>query len=209
MLFISYQELERILVLMNTFQLLEEIRGIAKNGLHYSKNEYDQERYNRLLELCCQKYSEILGLDLEIALQIFLKEAGNITPKIGVNSAIFDNDKLLITKRLDDKCWELPGGWAELGEAPGQTVERELKEETSIIIKAINVIDVFTRLPGDFNQTFTSYHILYDCIIIEGDFRPSNETTEIMFIDRLDINDVSWHRDHFSLAKKAFEYKSI
>jgi len=200
--------MERILLLMNTLQLLEEIRGIAQNGLHYSKNEYDQERYNRLLDLCCQKYSDILGLDLEIVLKIFLKDTGHITPKIGVNSAIFDHDKLLITKRLEDKSWELPGGWAELGEAPCQTAERELKEETSIKIKAINVIDVFTRLPGDFNQTFTSYHILYDCIIIEGDFRPSNETTEMMFIDNSNINNVSWHRDHFSLAKKAFEYKS-
>lgn len=190
---------------MNTLQLLEEIKGIAQNGLHYSKNEYDQQRYTRLLELCCQQYSDISGIESTILSNILLEEAGHITPKIGVNAAVFDGDLLLITKRSDDNSWELPGGWAELGESPFQTAEREVKEETSFSIKAIKLIDVFTRLPGDYNQTFTSYHILLKGIIMEGEFQPSNETTEMKFINKQNIIDIHWHRDHYKMAFKAFE----
>ena len=36
---------------MNPLALLDELRTIARNGLTYAQNEYDLERYERLLEL--------------------------------------------------------------------------------------------------------------------------------------------------------------
>jgi len=190
---------------MNILKLLEEIRGIAQNGLYYSKNEYDQERYNQLLNLCSKQYSNLFGFSSKIISETFLKDIGHVTPKIGVNAAIYDGTKLLVTRRSDDNCWELPGGWAELGETPYQTVERELKEETSLCIKVQELIDVFTRIPGDFNQTFTSYHLLFKAIIVDGIFETSLETTAMKFITKSKIADLKWHKDHNKMAEKVFE----
>jgi len=190
---------------MNIIELLEQIRGIAQNGLYYSKNEYDKERYNQLLNLCSEQYSDLFGLSSKIISETFLNDVGHITPKIGVNAAIFDGTKLLVTKRSYYNCWELPGGWAELGETPYQTIERELKEETSLCIKAEELIDVFTRIPGDFNQTFTSYHLLFKAIIIDGIFETSLETTAMKFITKSDIADLKWHKDHYKMAEIVFE----
>ena len=40
--------------------LLEELQIIARNGLAYSPNVYDRERYERLLELTCNQYADLL-----------------------------------------------------------------------------------------------------------------------------------------------------
>ena len=49
---------------MDIFSILEEVQIIARNGLNYSTNLYDRERYERLLNLAAQNYSELLDLPL-------------------------------------------------------------------------------------------------------------------------------------------------
>ncbi len=189
--------------------LLEKVKGIAKNGLYYSNNDYDRQRYAELIEVCSQKYAEILDIDTEIIKKSFLKESGMVSPITGVNAAIFENNQLLIAKRKDDSHWELPGGWMELGETPRETLQREIQEELSIEIKPNKIIEIITRKPGDFSQTFTSMHILIYSEIISGVFIESNETSEIMWITINEIDKISWHRDHRNFAEVAFRYKSI
>lgn len=186
--------------MVNELRILEEIKSIAQNGLYYAKDEFDKKRYERLLKICCQEYADSLKIDIEAT--NFLKELGQITPKIGINAAIIKEGKLFIAKRKDDLCWEVPGGWAEVGEAPRQSIEREVIEETNLRVKALEVIEVFARLSGE--QLFTSYHILFRCELIGGEFKPSNETSEVKWIKKEEIENIQWHKDHFELAKKAF-----
>ena len=45
---------------MDISELLEELQTIARNGLNYSQNVYDRERYERLLTLSCsQGYADL------------------------------------------------------------------------------------------------------------------------------------------------------
>jgi ADP-ribose pyrophosphatase YjhB (NUDIX family) len=191
---------------MNFLTALEEIRGIAQNGLMYCNNEYDRLKYSRLLEIAIAQYSEYLELDKTKIAELFSSHTGIITPKVGVNAAVFHENKLLISLRKDDHCWELPGGWAELGESPRNTIIRELKEETSIDIVPEHVLEVFSRIPGDFNQPYTSFHILYFAKYISGEFQESNETSEIKWITSNEIESIKWHRDHKEFARAAFKY---
>lgn len=41
---------------MDIFSLLDELQTIARNGLTFAKDPYDQERYERLLELATAYY---------------------------------------------------------------------------------------------------------------------------------------------------------
>lgn len=190
---------------MNNLQFLEVIKGIAQNGIYYSKNEYDLVRYQKLLELVNHQYADILDIDYAKIREIFQKEQGISSPKVGINAAIFKEGKLLITQRVDDQLWELPGGWAELNESPREVIVREIAEETSIDINPLEIIEVLTRKPGDYSLTYTSYHIVIRAEIIKGEFKSSTETKAMRFIDSDEIEDIEWHRDHATMALKAFE----
>ncbi len=194
---------------MEFIHFLEQLKGIAQTGLYYSKDLHDRQRYTKLLELTCQVTSEKLNLDLELVKRNFSEEAGFAAPKVGVNAAVFKDKTLLVAKRKDDGCWELPGGWAELGESPRETLVRELMEETSLSVEPLEIIDVFTRLPGDFSLYYSSFHILIKCLITSGNFSPSDETSEVKFLNEDELETLEWHRDHMEMALKAFRNQNL
>ncbi len=65
-----------------------------------------------------------------------------IQPKlsVGVVGVVLDaaGERVLLVEHLfhADQPWGLPGGWLERGEEPRQTVERELREETGLRVRA-------------------------------------------------------------------------
>lgn len=63
-----------------------------------------------------------------------------LNPSIGAVGVIFDEKgRLLVVRRSKDPAkgtWHLPGGFVEVGESIEQAVEREVKEELNIEIKA-------------------------------------------------------------------------
>src|ERR1043166_5743347 len=99
---------------MDILPLLDELATIARNGLNYTENPYDRERYERLLALTSQYYGQALDLPPEEVRQRLSGELGYITPKVGAHGAIFDEDgKILLVRRTDDGKWCLPCGWVD------------------------------------------------------------------------------------------------
>lgn len=189
----------------NRLSLLEHIRSIAQQGLHYANNPYDMERYEKLLELASKEYSEISDVKSNIIIENFKNELGHVTPKVGVNGVIFSSDrKILLERRADDGTWGIIGGWCEAGESPQESLKREFLEETGLVVSVNELVDIFTRKPADFGQPHTSYHPLYICEIMDGNLQLSFESLEIGFykIDEVE----KWHGDHFQMAKSAYGY---
>ena len=113
---------------MDIFSLLDELLSIARNGLHFTSNAYDRERYERLMELATQTYSELLQVPAGAIRARFLSELGCITPKIGADGAIFNQSgEILLMERADGSGWCLPCGWVEPNEKPIEAVVREVR----------------------------------------------------------------------------------
>ncbi len=190
--------------------LLEELRSIAQLGLHYATGDaYDQARYKRLLELAGTEYTELTGLDTDILLARFQAELGHVTPKVGADAAIFDDqDRLLLVKRRDDGCWGLPAGWCDMNETPRQAIERELKEELNLECDAQELIEVFTRLPGDYGSPHTTYHLLFHVKYLSGipQCQPEEVTDWGWFGPDAELD---WHRDHQKSAQKAWASRDV
>ena len=187
--------------------LLDELRSIAQLGLNYSKDNYDRERYERLLEIASHQYEELSSIPASEIEKRFRKELGYITPKVGVSASIFDDKGYqLLVKRTDDFSWCLPCGWAEVGETPEESLQREVVEETGLEVQVINQIRLGSRMPGDFNLPHTTYHLQFHCVVTGGSIRESHETTDIGYYDVATIND--WHLDHKIEADTAQDYWS-
>ena len=183
-------------------ELLDEIRAIGQLGLTYAENGYDRERYERLLRLACDEYEDLTGIPSEQIQQKFREELGYVTPRVGLDAAIFDEEgKLLIIQRSDDLKWGLPCGWAEVGESPREGIERELQEELGVEVKAGPIIDVFSRKPAPTHQLFASYHLLFHCELVRGTLVRTEEAIDFGYFHPAEVP--SWHNDHRERAECA------
>jgi ADP-ribose pyrophosphatase YjhB (NUDIX family) len=188
---------------MDILPLLDEVQTLARNGLTYATNPYDRERYQRLLALTSQYYDAVVNLPAPEVQQRLAAELGHITPKVGVDAAIFDdNGHILLMQRADDRSWCLPCGWVEPNESPAEAIARETREETGLEICPVALVDVFTRLPSLSYGPHTVVSVVYYCIVVGGTMRLSHEGLALRYWP---ISDVSmWHKDHHRLAVAAY-----
>lgn len=191
----------------NWLMVLDEVRALALNGLHHAENSHDRERYDRLLKLASGEFARLSGETDAWVKEKFLEEVGYVTPKVGVDAAIFDPEgKLLLTQRRDDRCWCLPCGWAEVGESAYDAAAREVFEETCVTVEVKSVIEVFSRFAGTHQQVFSSYHILFYCERIAGDPKSTPESAVSGYFHHEDVK--PWHKDHLERVKAAYRFRT-
>src|ERR1041384_8583316 len=111
-------------------QWAREIFSMSQAGLTYSQNDFDIERYKRLQEISAEMIASRSELAKEAVLESFSMQAGYITPKIDVRGAVVHENKILLIQERMDERWAMPGGWADLGNAPASVAEREVWEES-------------------------------------------------------------------------------
>ena len=113
-----------------------EIQAVAQTGLAFTKDIYDQQRYEQLRRLASRMMAEISGAKVEFVDQIFAEQSGYATPKIDVRGAIFKDDRiLLVQERADAGRWTLPGGWADVNSSPSECVVAEVREEAGLEVR--------------------------------------------------------------------------
>ena len=54
------------------------------------------------------------------------------TPRIAAGALFVDGDRILLVRKTYGNGWDIPGGYAEIGESPAVACQRELKEELGI-----------------------------------------------------------------------------
>jgi 8-oxo-dGTP diphosphatase len=93
-------------------------------------------------------------------------------PLLGVGALIFRRDSILLVQRGKEPLkgyWSLPGGLVEAGERLESAVEREVAEETGLVVRAQYLAEVFQRIMRD-EQGRTEYHYVladYVCRVVQ------------------------------------------
>jgi len=188
---------------MDILALLDELQTIARNGLHFSSNPYDRERYQRLMELTTGKYGELLDVPAEQIRERFSQELGYITPKVGADAAIFNpQGEILLMERADGSGWCLPCGWVEPNEKPVEAVVREAREETGLELEVKQLVGVFTRLHSVANGPHTMIAVVHLCETIGGELTLSHEGLALRYwpIGKMQ----AWHANHETYARAAY-----
>ena len=189
---------------MDIFSLLDSIQTIARNGLNYPTSEFDKERYERLLSIAIHTYSELLSAPEEAIRAKFRDEIGHITPKVGTDAAIFnENNEILLMDRSDGSGWCLPCGFVEPNESPSEGIVREVLEETGLEIKVDRLVGVFTRKPSVEWGIHTTVAIVHLCQITGGQLKTSHEGRALKYwvIDDME----NWHATHEIYARSAYK----
>jgi ADP-ribose pyrophosphatase YjhB (NUDIX family) len=183
-----------------------EIFSLSQAGLAYSKNPFDIARYKRLQEITAEMIASETELAEQSILMSFSMQAGYATPKIDVRAAVVKDGKILMVQEAADGRWAMPGGWADLGNAPASVAEREVMEESGFKVRAekvIAVVDANRIQPLEF---YHAYKIIFLCTLLGGEARPSTETLAVDFFSPNQLPPLSIYRTNESMLAEVFAH---
>ncbi|HEX6871456.1 MAG TPA: NUDIX hydrolase N-terminal domain-containing protein, partial [Micromonosporaceae bacterium] len=83
---------DRLPVEIRIGQLAEELRAIAANGLHYTDNPYDQDRYQRTRDLAAELHALVTGGSIVEVQREYVEQPHQRTPAVGADAAVFDDE---------------------------------------------------------------------------------------------------------------------
>lgn len=159
------------------------LQAIAQNGLAYTDNVFDKERFEEIRQIAAEMLVEPSGLPLEKVEQLFCNESGYQTPKIDTRAAIVEDGKILLVQESDGR-WALPGGWCDVDQSVMDNTIKEVKEETGLDARADKVIAILDKAK---NNPATSAHrvtkIFILCTSLGGHFVPNIETIDCQYFE--------------------------
>ena len=174
---------------------VQRLQAIAHNGLLYSDNAYDIERYEKIRDLAVEMAAAHTGAELEQIENIYAQEKGYMTPKVDVRGAVFKNDTILLVQEKADGLWSLPGGWADIGDSPSKAIEREIYEESGYEARAVKLIAVYDRNQHHHDPyPFHAYKVFFMCELLGGKALTTHETTAVGFFAESELPSLSTTR---------------
>ncbi|MGD1890696.1 MAG: NUDIX hydrolase [Cyclobacteriaceae bacterium] len=185
----------------------QRIQSIAQAGLTYGENDYDLERYQELLQLSACILADYTNVPFEKITDLFDREEGYLTPKVDVRGVIFQDDKLLMVQEKSDRCWTVPGGWADVGYSPSEIAVKEVQEEAGIDVVPERLLAVLDKKCHAHPPTpFYTYKIFIQCRYVAGTVAPGAETQDAAFFALSELPSLSEERLTQSQAELLFDF---
>ncbi|MGH9686355.1 MAG: NUDIX hydrolase [Candidatus Acidiferrales bacterium] len=131
-------------------------------------------------------------------------------PIVGVGGVIISNGRVLLIKRGSPPLegqWSIPGGLLEVGETLMEGVRRELREETAIEVRPLDLIEVFERIELD-GSGKSRYHFVvldYLCQALGGEARAGSDVTDVAWATAEELAEYSLSSTATRVILKAFE----
>jgi ADP-ribose pyrophosphatase YjhB (NUDIX family) len=180
---------------LSWIDLAQRLHAIGQTGLTYAKDPYDRERYDELIRLASSMMTGPEPETVRLACDLLKLERGYATPKVDVRAAIFQKQKILLVREREDDRWTLPGGWADVGLSPAECVEKEVREEAGLIVKARKLLAAWDRNKHPHPPLpFHVYKMVFHCEAIGGSPTAQDETTGVDFFGEDEIPPLSLTR---------------
>jgi len=120
------------------------------------------------------------ALHLPKGIQLFVMRFFQDQFLVGVTGIILNEKKeiLLFKHTYRPHAWSLPGGYLKSGEHPREALEREIKEESGLVVSVDESLKTRT------DRSTPRLDLCYTGILIGGDFVPTHEVSEYGFFSQ-------------------------
>ena len=179
--------------------IAQRLQALAQSGLTYCQNEYDRERYEEIHALSMKMLAQLSNVPVEVIIRLFSQESGYQTPKVDIRAVVLRgaSELLMVQEKVDQNRWTVPGGWADVGFTPFEVAEKEVLEETGLLVRAVRLLAVFDKKKHAHPpQPWYVYKFFIQCEVIGGELAAeTNETSGVAWIDRQKLPDLPLSTD--------------
>lgn len=128
-------------------------------------------------------------------------------PRVGVGAVVIKERKVLLVRRgipPSEGLWAIPGGHVELGETLQETAEREILEETGIVISAGEPIHTFDLIERDESERIRFHYIVVDVAAdyVSGEPDGADDALEARWLSWEEIQKLPVSHNTIQLLKK-------
>ena len=110
-----------------------------------------------------------------------------------MGAVVFKEDKVLLVLRGKppaENQWSIPGGCVELGETLQEAAEREIAEETGIVIHAKKPVYTFDVIEHDEDGYIRFHYVIIDLAAdyVSGELRAGDDAIDVNWVSHKDLN---------------------
>ena len=129
-------------------------------------------------------------------------------PSVGVGAIVVHEGRVLLIRRAKEPLrgrWVVPGGTVELGETLEEAVVREVREETGIVVRPLDVVTVFDRIER--RDGVVAYHYVivdYRCLYVSGSLQAATDAQDAVWASEEDLPGYDLPPLALDLVRRAF-----
>jgi 8-oxo-dGTP diphosphatase len=132
-------------------------------------------------------------------------------PVIAVGAVVFRDDQVLLVERKqppNQGQWAIPGGKVRLGESIYAAAEREILEETGIIISARKPVYTFELIEKDPQGEVVYHYVIIDLLAdyVGGQPRAADDVSAAAWVDRKLLSRLPVNQETRKLLREQFHF---
>lgn len=132
-------------------------------------------------------------------------------PHVAVGAVVFKGGDVLLVQRGQppaEGTWAIPGGSVRVGETLPQAAEREILEETGVIIRATEPVYTFDVIERDAEGRVRFHYVIVDLAAehVAGSPRPASDAVDARWVSAADLRRRKVNPATLKLLKERFGF---
>jgi 8-oxo-dGTP diphosphatase len=133
-------------------------------------------------------------------------------PIVGVGAVIIEDHRVVLVQRRQPPLqgeWSLPGGAVEVGETLSAALQREVLEETGLVVAVGAMVDVLDRIHANAHGRVEYHYVLIDyvCTVIAGELGAGSDAADARWVAAHDLLSLSLNPVTLAVIERAFELR--